>query len=320
MARWEGAGTRAGVPVVALMTSLLVHGGMLAAGALAVAAVAGPAPPAAAHARVTGSSPADGAVVAAPPAEVRLVLDAKPATVEGDPLQVYGPDGRRVDAGGTRVSADARTLTVALDATYGLPAGEYQLMYRVVSADTHIISGRLTFTAEQAAAAAPSSELSTGDPRQAVAAAVGGPPAGDAPLDPAGDATALADQPPSGRSSGEPRLSPGRPDDVRPRVAAGAVAAVALVGIGWRLLRRRSRRRFEAELAPPPLPALRRTEPPPRRRGGGSTGPARPATRPATAPLGWVSERYARDAPVGAGHRRAHGRSTGAPQRRRATR
>ena len=96
---------------------------------------------------MAGSSPAAGEAVDQAPDEVGLVLTAKPATVEGDPLMVYGPDGRRVDTGPTHLSADRQTLTVALDTAHDLPAGDYQLAYRVISSDTHVIFGRVTFTA-----------------------------------------------------------------------------------------------------------------------------------------------------------------------------
>jgi len=85
--------TRWGVSVVlarAMAAAIVAVGGALAV----VALVAGPAAPAGAHAKVAGSSPAAGEAVDQAPGEVSLVLTAKPATVEGDPLMVYGPAGR----------------------------------------------------------------------------------------------------------------------------------------------------------------------------------------------------------------------------------
>jgi methionine-rich copper-binding protein CopC len=288
-----------------MTTRLLVASGAIAIVLLAAVTVRGAAAPAAAHARVSGSAPADGEVVATPPAEVSLVLDAKPATVEGDPLQVYAPDGRRVDTGGATVSADARTLTVPLDPAQDLPAGEYRLMYRVVSADSHIIGGLVTFTVEQATAAA-------------------GPPVagGDAEPAPAGDVRSAlaprADQPPSGQAADAARLAPGRPDDVRPRAAATAAAALAVLGTVWRLLRRRSRRRFEAELAPPPMPARRRPEPRPT--GSGVGPPGNPVYRPVTTPMGSESSRRSPGTGAAPERRRMHAGPAGAPRRRGAAR
>jgi methionine-rich copper-binding protein CopC len=180
------------------------------------------ATPGGAHARVTGSLPTDGDVVATPPAEVSLFLDAKPATAEGDPLQVFAPDGRRVDTGQARVSPDGRTLTVAVDRDRTRPAGRYQLVYRVVSADTHVISGRITYSARQPAAAGGRARdgRPAGSGRLGWAWAPGGGWPSPGPADPTA-----------------PRLAPGGPDGLRLRVAAGAAAVVALLTLAVRILR-----------------------------------------------------------------------------------
>ena len=105
--------------------------------------------PAGAHAKVTGSSPLDGTTVDVAPEVVTLYLDAKPATIEGDPLQVYGPDGERVDAADAHVGAGGRELTVSMAAGVPRPAGEYHLLWRVVSQDSHLIAGHYTFHASE---------------------------------------------------------------------------------------------------------------------------------------------------------------------------
>jgi methionine-rich copper-binding protein CopC len=105
------------------------------------------------HANVTGSEPQDGATLAQAPESVTLVVDKQPATVEGDPLRVFAPDGSRVDSGRTTVNAEGTRLTVALPHTNARPAGRYEIVYRLVSADTHLIAGRFGFTAEAAAPA-----------------------------------------------------------------------------------------------------------------------------------------------------------------------
>jgi methionine-rich copper-binding protein CopC len=106
----------------------------------------------AAHARVVGSEPANGALLAHPPRSVALDLDAKPATLEGDPIAVWGPDGTRVDTGRPQVDLDGRRLTVGLR-DGALPAGGYLVVYRVVSGDSHLITGRLAFRSEAPAVA-----------------------------------------------------------------------------------------------------------------------------------------------------------------------
>lgn len=118
---------------------------------VATAPVALTAGPASAHARITGSAPADGEVVDVAPDEVVLHLDAKPATVEGDPLQVFGPDGERIDAGDARVDAGGTQLSVRLAAGKARPVGDYHVLYRLISADSHMIAGHLSFRSARSA-------------------------------------------------------------------------------------------------------------------------------------------------------------------------
>jgi methionine-rich copper-binding protein CopC len=118
--------------------------------------------PAAAHAKVNGSAPADGVTVEVAPDVVTLYLDNKPATIEGDPLQVYGPDGERIDAADAHVGADGTELTVSMAAGRPRPAGEYHLLYRVVSTDSHLIAGHLTFHAARDAAPVAEAQFARG--------------------------------------------------------------------------------------------------------------------------------------------------------------
>jgi methionine-rich copper-binding protein CopC len=104
----------------------------------------GPVPPAAAHTKLIGSEPAAGAVLATPPVAVTLHLGAKPATLEGDPLQVLAPDGSRVDSGRPQSSGDGTVVTMRLRGG-PLDAGGYHVLYRIVSGDSHLITGRLDF-------------------------------------------------------------------------------------------------------------------------------------------------------------------------------
>jgi methionine-rich copper-binding protein CopC len=120
---------------------------------IATGLVAGRSPEAGAHARISHVSPADGAVVEALPDSVSITFVAKPATVEGDPVMVYDPTGRRVDDGDARVGDDGQVLSVGLDGATGHLAGRYEILYRVASADTHVLTGRFGFTVTEAAAA-----------------------------------------------------------------------------------------------------------------------------------------------------------------------
>jgi methionine-rich copper-binding protein CopC len=106
------------------------------------------AAPAAAHARVIGSSPEDHAHIDTMPGRVSLQLASKPATVEGDPLRVYGPTGERVDAGDVELvdrtsDGGPAELSVGLRPDVEMPTGEYHAVYRVISGDTHLVAGRI---------------------------------------------------------------------------------------------------------------------------------------------------------------------------------
>jgi copper transport protein len=103
------------------------------------------ATPVSAHAKVRGTEPADGALVTAAPERVTVLLAAKPATVEGDPLRVYAPNGERVDDGRVVVSDDGRTISVGVHPIAALSPGRFHVAYRVLSADQHLVSGRFAF-------------------------------------------------------------------------------------------------------------------------------------------------------------------------------
>ncbi|MET9685249.1 copper resistance CopC/CopD family protein [Streptomyces coeruleorubidus] len=109
--------------------------------AAACALLAGAAP-ASAHAAVTGSDPAQGAVVDKAPARISLTFSEQVA-MSGDSLRVLDPEGKRVDAG--EPSAVSGT-TYAVRLHSGLPDGTYTVAYQVVSADSHPVAGAYTFS------------------------------------------------------------------------------------------------------------------------------------------------------------------------------
>jgi copper transport protein len=114
-------------------------------------ALAAPARPASAHAVLTVAAPAQGSVVAAVPADVRLTF-SEPVRVVPGRTRVIAPDGKRVNDGDP-VGAGAH-LRIALRPT-GRPQGTYLVSYRVISADSHPISGSFTFSVGAPSAAAP---------------------------------------------------------------------------------------------------------------------------------------------------------------------
>ncbi|EIV94991.1 putative copper export protein [Frankia sp. QA3] len=98
--------------------------------------------PASAHALLTGSSPADGAALSTAP--TRIVIDySESVRVTRDSIRVLDSAGTRVDDGQARSGQKASQAMVALRP--GLPTGTYVASWRVISADSHPISGAFAF-------------------------------------------------------------------------------------------------------------------------------------------------------------------------------
>jgi copper transport protein len=104
--------------------------------------------PALAHAVLVESDPADGATLEAPPDEVSLRFNEPVEAVDGG-VRLHDANATRVDDG---VRADGRDGTVALALPDALPDGGYLLVYRVISADGHPVSGVVGFTVGAGAA------------------------------------------------------------------------------------------------------------------------------------------------------------------------
>ncbi|MET8894739.1 copper resistance CopC/CopD family protein [Streptomyces albogriseolus] len=109
--------------------------------AVAGALLAGAAP-ASAHAALTGSDPAQGAVVDTAPAQVSLTF-SEPVAVGDDSVRVLDPKGERVDEGSP---ANPSGTTYSVRLVSGLPDGTYTVAYQVVSADSHPVAGAFTFS------------------------------------------------------------------------------------------------------------------------------------------------------------------------------
>ena len=112
---------------------------LLAIVTVMIAAVLG-ASPAAAHSELVSSAPADGSAQSAPPAQVVLTFNE---IISDAGLQVVaqGPSGS--------VALPAPTVngtTVTTEWPQTESGGEYQVSYRVVSADGHPIDGTIRFS------------------------------------------------------------------------------------------------------------------------------------------------------------------------------
>ncbi|MFC8831695.1 copper resistance CopC/CopD family protein [Streptomyces griseoincarnatus] len=109
--------------------------------AVAGALLAGAAP-VSAHAALTGSDPAQGAVVDTAPSQVSLTF-SEPIAVGDDSVRVLDPKGERVDKGDP---ANPSGTTYSVRLVSGLPDGTYTVAYQVVSADSHPVAGAFTFS------------------------------------------------------------------------------------------------------------------------------------------------------------------------------
>jgi copper transport protein len=100
--------------------------------------------PASAHAALTGSDPREGAVLKIAPEEVTVSFSESVALTE-DSVRVLDPDSRPVTAGDPG-RADGRADTARVPLAGGLKQGTYTVSWRVLSEDSHAISGAFTFS------------------------------------------------------------------------------------------------------------------------------------------------------------------------------
>lgn len=114
-----------------------------AAAALALAVIAAAAIDVSAHAVLERTEPRQGSTVTTSPREIRLWF-SQPLEPAFSGAQVLGEGGRRVEGVESRVDASAPAqLRIPLPP---LAAGTYTVRWRVVSVDTHVTEGDLTFT------------------------------------------------------------------------------------------------------------------------------------------------------------------------------
>ncbi|WP_333776393.1 copper resistance CopC/CopD family protein [Streptomyces sp. IBSBF 3136] len=107
-------------------------------------ALLGTAAPASAHAALRGTDPADGTVLRSAPRQVTLTFTESVGLLT-DSFRVYDPRNHQVRTGGAdHVPGRSDTARVTLPARLG--TGTYTVAWRVVSADSHPVSGALTFS------------------------------------------------------------------------------------------------------------------------------------------------------------------------------
>ncbi|MCC9309360.1 FixH family protein [Kitasatospora sp. RB6PN24] len=104
----------------------------------------GAAGPAAAHAALLQTDPAQNSVVATAPTAVTLTF-SEGVTLSGDSVRVLDPSGKQVDTGGPG-HADGKDDTATVGLRGGLANGTYTVAWRAISEDTHPVGGAFTFS------------------------------------------------------------------------------------------------------------------------------------------------------------------------------
>ena len=116
--------------------ALAILAALLTAAALPAAASA--------HAQLESTSPERGALVASEPGAISFTFD-EPVTGTDGAVRVFDSKGDRVDDGAAYHPGSAGK-TFAVHLRSGLAKGTYTATYRVVSADTHVVTGGFVFS------------------------------------------------------------------------------------------------------------------------------------------------------------------------------
>ncbi len=100
--------------------------------------------PAAAHAALQSTDPAQSAVLPTAPQAVTLTF-SEAVSLSSDSVRVLDPSGRAVDSG-SPAHADGKDNTARVGLGSGLANGTYTVAWRAVSEDSHPIGGAFTFS------------------------------------------------------------------------------------------------------------------------------------------------------------------------------
>ncbi|MFD9330002.1 copper resistance CopC/CopD family protein [Streptomyces sp. NPDC060065] len=99
---------------------------------------------ASAHAALTGTDPQDGSVVKEAPTQITLTFTESVGLLD-DSFRVITPENRRVHTGKSAHVGD-RANTASVSLPDGMGTGTFTVAWRVVSADSHPVSGAFTFS------------------------------------------------------------------------------------------------------------------------------------------------------------------------------
>jgi copper transport protein len=126
---------------------------VVSATALGLLGIVLSAAPASAHATLESTTPQQGSQVGTAPSSVSLTF-SEGVGLNPQSVEVLDPHGHRVDKGDPH-NPGGRPATVAVDLKAGLPNASYAVVWHVVSADSHPITGTFSFGVGVAAGTAP---------------------------------------------------------------------------------------------------------------------------------------------------------------------
>nr|WP_240981334.1 copper resistance protein CopC [Streptomyces sp. N502] len=133
--------------------------------AVLVLLLLGGAAPASAHAGLSGTDPRDGSVLDAAPRHLTLTFTESVGLLD-DSVRVIDPKNRPVDTG-EAAHADDSADTVRVGLPADLADGTYTVAWRVVSADSHPVSGAFIFSVGEPSATTAAVTAPTEDPATA---------------------------------------------------------------------------------------------------------------------------------------------------------
>ncbi|MFD5014674.1 copper resistance CopC/CopD family protein [Streptomyces chartreusis] len=114
-------------------------------GTLLVLFLLGGTGPASAHAALRATDPEDGSVLKSAPRDITLTFTESVGLLE-DSFRVLDPDGRRLRTGEPEHARGGGAETARVTLPAKLAEGTYTVAWRVVSADSHPVSGAFTFS------------------------------------------------------------------------------------------------------------------------------------------------------------------------------
>jgi copper resistance protein C len=180
-----------------------------------------------AHASVTGTTPAEGAVLTEQAGTFSVTMNEEILAIEGasaNQIQLTDAEGLFYGDGCTTIEGDTISLAAALGA-----AGDYTLTYQVVSGDGHTVDGTVGFAFEPAAGQEGVSGLAAAP----VCGAAAPVETGAGATDPAAGEPATSDAPEATASTTQGTVAPDEEAEGGefPFLAIGILAMLAVLGV-----------------------------------------------------------------------------------------